>query len=84
MTIPDNPQRADDDPPIDTQDGEDEGTVDPVDVTDGMDGWAACYLCKEDNRTTLTHLPVCERCYNMQSPHKATMPHWSDDGKKVN
>ena len=83
-TTPDNPQRADDDRPIDTPDGEDEGTVDPVDVTDGMDGWAACYLCKEDNRTTLTRYPVCQRCYNETSADKLTLPHWSDIGEPVN
>ena len=43
-----------------------------------------CPECKGAGRDTLTTFPVCERCYNMYSPHKAELPHWDDEGNPVN
>ena len=43
-----------------------------------------CPECKRAGRVTLTTFPVCERCYNMYSPHKAALPHWDDEGNPVN
>lgn len=54
------------------------------DVTEGVEGYHYCPRCKGDGRLTLTIFPQCERCQNMHSPHKLTMPHWSDDGEAVN
>ena len=57
---------------------------DRPDVTAGVDGYNFCPECKRDERDTLTPLPICERCYNMYSPHKETLPHWSAKGDPVN
>ena len=53
------------------------------DVTEGVDGYARCPECEHDGRMTLTTLPICQRCYNMHSPHKEQLPCWSKSGEAV-